>query len=99
MRRAVTKHGANPADVSVDSENARSDQETLIAHLKTREEFAFADHEEYMKWYRWWNEWHKHTLTEEQWKQLDNILRWDGTQNEETFKDWRPSGSWRETPA
>jgi hypothetical protein len=81
--------------VQRDIDNARLDQETLIDILKTREGFAFTDHAEYLKWYRWWNQWHKCELSEEKWRELNRLLRWDGTQTEETFAAWRPEGDWR----
>lgn len=99
IHRARTRpSGGEPelfsVDVQADIDNARHDQEVLVEILKSREGFAFADHAEYMRWYRWWNNWHRE-LSDERWKQLDDLLNWDGTQTEELFADWRPSGDWR----
>ena len=99
MHRATTRHGADPAAVGPDCENARHDQERLVAMLKTRDGFAFKDHAEYMLWFLWWNQWHKSELRCEQWDELNHLLRWDGTQTEETFAAWRPQGNWREVEA
>lgn len=95
MQRAVEKHGANHADLSKDVANARHDQGQIIEILKKRDGFAFADHAEYMTWFRWWSEWHKQSLSQDQWRTLDGMLKWDGTQTEETFAAWRPSGTWK----
>ena len=76
-----------------DAHNAYSDQQTLVELLKSREGFAFADHDEYMKWYRWWNNWHKNELTNEQWGTLDRLM--GSGKTEEDCKEWRPSGDWR----
>lgn len=95
MKRAVSHGGADPASVAKDVADARADQQTLLGILKTREGFAFADHDEYMRWYRWWNVWHKQTLSNDQFNELNRLLSWDGTQTEETFAKWRPSGTWK----
>lgn len=84
--------------VQADVDNARSDQQQLVGKLKTRDGFTFADHAEYMRWYRWWNQWHKHQLSDDKWNELNRILKWDGSQTEETFAAWRPEGDWREVP-
>jgi len=99
MSRAVRLHGAKPEDLARDQVNAYDDQTALMNLLKSRPEFAFADHDEYMLWYRWWNHWHKHELTDSQWRVLNALLKWDGTQTEATFADWRPSGVWKKQPA
>lgn len=100
MKRAVSHYGANSEELVENVANARADQQTLVDLLKTREGFNFADHEEYMRWYRWWSVWHKQTLSSDQFKELDRLLKWDGTQTEETFAKWRPSGTWKiEVPA
>lgn len=96
LGRAVSHSGADPLSVGPDMTNAREDQQKLVDMIKSREGFAFADHAEYMRWYRWWSSWHKNELTNEQWNKLDRLLAWDGTQTEETFANWRPEGSWRE---
>lgn len=95
MRRAVTHYGAKETDLLTDVANAHHDQKELVDILKKRDGFAFADHAEYMTWFRWWHEWHKSSLTDDQWKQLNSLLEWDGTQTEETFAAWRPSGTWK----
>jgi len=95
MRRAHRLHVASE-EVLQDAAAAREDQECLVELLKSRKGFAFADHADYMRWYRWWNHWHKITLTEDQWRKLDRLLKWDGTQTEETYAEWRPEGDWRE---
>lgn len=97
MGRAHRLHGAG-SEVLQDAAKAREDQEALIDLLKSRDGLAFADHAEYMRWYRWWNRWHKQELSEDQWKELNGLLNWNGTQTEETFAVWRPSGDWRESP-
>lgn len=94
MGRAHRLHGAS-REVLEDAARAREDQQSLVDMLKTRDGFAFADHAEYMRWYRWWNQWHKLELSDEKWRQLDRLLKWDGTQTEETFAAWRPDGDWR----
>lgn len=58
IHRARTRpSGGEPelfsVDVQADIDNARHDQEALVEILKSREGFAFADHAEYMRWYRW----------------------------------------------
>lgn len=95
MRRAYQMHDAD-SEVLDAAALAREDQKQLVEMLKQREGFAFADHDEYMRWYRWWNRWHKHVLTDLQWSILDQLLDWDGTQTEETYAAWRPEGNWRE---
>lgn len=96
MERAHRRYGADSV-VLDDAEKARSDQRALVEMLKSRDGFGFADHSEYMRWYRWWNRWHKSKLDDEQWGQLNRLLKWDGTQTDETFFAWRPDGDWRET--
>lgn len=89
-------HGQSVTD---DIENANSDQELLVDMLKSRKEFAFTNYDEFKRWYRWWNHWHNSQLSSDQWKLLKKILKWDETQTEETFVDWRPSGDWRTSVA
>lgn len=50
--------------------------------------------ENYWKWYRWWNGWHKHTLTEEEWKEVDANVGIDMT--EEQIAKYKPNGDWHE---
>jgi hypothetical protein len=95
MKRAVEKFGANPTDLQTDNDNAYHDQQQLVELIKARPGFNFADHAEYMLWYRWWNNWHKRELTEEQWIELDKLIKWDGTQTEADFTNWRPKGNWK----
>jgi hypothetical protein len=97
MGRAYHRYGASVA-VLDEALRAREDQELLVEMLKKRDGFAFADHVEYLRWFHWWHQWHMHGLPEERWNELDSLLRWDGTQTEETFAGWRPSGDWREVP-
>lgn len=94
MQRAYRLHDAS-VEVLSDADRARKDQEILVDILKGRDGFKFADHAEYMLWYRWWNKWHKYELSDEDWNELNGCLKWDGTQTEETFVDWRPDGDWR----
>jgi hypothetical protein len=95
MKRAVEKFGANPADLKTDCDNAYHDQQQLVELIKTRPGFNFVNHDEYMLWYRWWNNWHKRELNEEQWIELDKLIKWDGTQTEADFANWRPQGNWK----
>lgn len=97
MKRAVQKFDAKPEDLSEDCQNAYHDQQQLVELIKTRPGLNFANHDEYMLWYRWWNHWHKRELTEEQWRELNNLIKWDGTQTEEQFAAWRPTGNWKES--
>lgn len=51
--------------------------------------------EEYWKWYRWWSNWHKNTLTDEEWNEMDVVLSMDMTQ--EQIEKYRPEGSWNDS--
>lgn len=95
MRRAKRHGDVKSDDCKVDEQNAYHDQKQLVEVLKQRG-FAVDDHEQYMKWYRWWNHWHRRTLNDDQWNELNRIIEWDGTQTEETFRDWRPAGNWQD---
>ena len=46
--------------------------------------------DDYLAWYRWWNNWHKKELTEDQWNEISGKM-----QRDEDISDYRPEGSWR----
>ena len=48
--------------------------------------------DDYWRWYRWWNAWHK-GMTDAEWKEVDPIIRFDMTP--EQIAKVRPSGSWK----
>lgn len=49
---------------------------------------------DYWKWYKWWNNWHQNTLSNEEWYEVDAMLDPDMTEDE--IKHCRPEGSWQE---
>ena len=94
VQRRAKGRGEMAADVGLEDEaNAYSDQQKLVEILKTREGMNFADHAEYMRWFTWWSNWHKHELTEEKWRELDRLISVGKT--EDDFAGLRPSGDWR----
>lgn len=95
MRRAVQKFDADPTEVKPTSDNAYHDQQQLLEIIKSRPGFNFANHAEYLLWYRWWHHWHMNELTPEQWSELKSLITWDGTQTEASFAAWRPKGHWK----
>ena len=93
-------HGRIPIDshVVIDSDisNVRKHQAYAVERLRDVVEGldpTDADAHpttEYFNWYRWWNNWHKNELTEEQWSEISIKMR-----NGEDISTYRPQGSWQ----
>lgn len=95
VQRRAKNRGDMAADVGLEDEaNAYADQQKLVEILKAREGFAFAGHHEYMRWFRWWSNWHKKELSNDEWRRLDRLL--GVAKTEEEFAEWRPAGDWRQ---
>ena len=54
------------------------------------EEENYAPTEDYWKWFRWWDEYAQHTLTNEEWRVLEKKM-----DNKEDVSAYRPEGNWR----
>lgn len=94
FQHRLKRRGEIDVNCGIEEEEAAYDQQVkLVEVLKTKEGFNFANHDEYLQWYRWWNNWHKNELSDEEWRKLDRFLAVGKT--EEDFAKWRPSGSWR----
>jgi len=91
------------AAIDKDIERAKQQQVRLVKCLprfgveKPLDESNRAT-EDYWKWYRWWSNWHKNTLTNDEWDALQRDLGADGTMTQEQIEKYRPEGDWRETP-
>ena len=88
------------AAIDEDIKQAVKEQQRLVRSLtrfgvKTPLDENDRPTEEYWKWYRWWSEWHKSTLTNEQWDELNAVLGMEMT--EEQIQKYRPEGDWRTT--
>lgn len=98
VQRRAKSRGQMEGDVGVkDEKNAYLDQQLIVAILRLRDGFEFKDHAQYMNWYRWWSEWHRHQLSEDEWRKVDALLSeaFKSKPTEEMFASWRPPGSWK----